>query len=281
MPRGVNPSVWGMDAISSSCELILRTLVIDDHLLRFGGLVLRKKQPATRPIGQRRATDLQPWSTGPGVGGHPPRWSGRSLVERDGCRGADSSGASCLITESLFANANCSSVPSYVPPVRCPKLDAIGVRALYEAVDRLAVEHRATLGVAVREEHAQVEVIEVHLAKVLIPRSPQTVDAASEGRAPAVYALMSRPKLAVDVPPAPRARADLCRPAPALGRGRSPVSRPGRTTSKISGTAFTCSGAGVDDDFNRCAITRELWTSLYGFQRAMPESPCLFGWPVG
>ena len=33
MPRGVNPSAWGMDAISSSCELILRTLAIAYHLL--------------------------------------------------------------------------------------------------------------------------------------------------------------------------------------------------------------------------------------------------------
>lgn len=37
MPRGVNPSVWGIDEISSSCELIFRVLVIDDHLLGLEG----------------------------------------------------------------------------------------------------------------------------------------------------------------------------------------------------------------------------------------------------
>ena len=50
------------------------------------------------------------------------------------------------------------------------KLDRLASLPRYEAVDRLAVEHRATLGVAVREEHAQIEVIEVHLAKVLVLR---------------------------------------------------------------------------------------------------------------
>ena len=33
IPCGVNPNVWGMDAISSSCVLILRTLFIANHLL--------------------------------------------------------------------------------------------------------------------------------------------------------------------------------------------------------------------------------------------------------
>lgn len=46
----------------------------------------------------------------------------------------------------LFANANCSSVPSVWAAREVPKAGSIGVRALYEAVDRLAVEHRRPLG---------------------------------------------------------------------------------------------------------------------------------------
>lgn len=51
-----------------------------------------------------------------------------------------------------------------------PQLYAVGVGALDETVDRVTGKHGATLRVAVRDEHAQVGVIEVHLAEVFVLR---------------------------------------------------------------------------------------------------------------
>src|SRR3954463_16039271 len=67
MPRGVNPNVWGMEEISSSCELILRTLVIDDHLLNWRGTFLRK---SNRPRGGSDSGALPIWGRcRPGLAG--------------------------------------------------------------------------------------------------------------------------------------------------------------------------------------------------------------------
>src|SRR3954451_10574477 len=83
MPRGVNPSVWGIDEISSSCELIFKTLVIDDHLLGLEGTFFRR---SNRSRGGSDSWSLPIWGRcRPGLAGgvsrHPPRWSGRELIE--------------------------------------------------------------------------------------------------------------------------------------------------------------------------------------------------------
>src|SRR3954453_3738970 len=86
MPRGGKPSVWGMEEISSSCELILRMLVIDDHLLGLEVTFFRRSNRSRGgsdsgplPICGRCRPGLPR-----GVGRHPPRCSGYDLVERDG-----------------------------------------------------------------------------------------------------------------------------------------------------------------------------------------------------
>lgn len=51
---GVKPRVWGIDAINSSRELILRLLVIDDTYFKVEGTVPLpgEKQPAAASIGR-------------------------------------------------------------------------------------------------------------------------------------------------------------------------------------------------------------------------------------
>lgn len=52
LDSGLKPSVWGMKAISSSGELIVRTWFIDNHLLARLGTYVGEKQPAAARIGQ-------------------------------------------------------------------------------------------------------------------------------------------------------------------------------------------------------------------------------------